>query len=483
MKTNNRNIFLPIIAVALFSHFSISSFAQNTFESIFQLVNEPHRAVCLVEGSDKSFIVAGDINSGTQAPVCKVDSSGILIWDKFISQGFGAFTDVVCLSSGNLLVAGYNWLETGVEESSLTKLTSNGDSVWMKKFVYGTQTKFTKMVYTSNHDIALSCEVLLAGSNRKIMLISADTAGLVQWEANVIENDTNNLYFFNSLIQLPDSSFFLAGGYKYSVFKNKPLMARVSSAGELLYTRVHELPWPEGSASVYGVCPDGKGNVMSCARFYPTSGGSSGIWMIKTNPSGDTLWTKTIAGEGPLYYPKAVTLCSDGGFAVAGRCFSNQMPDPFVDRAFIMRLDSLANVLWVKTYSPDKRGFLYDITETPDRGFAATGCLSMNSLDYGIYLVKTDTAGLITSTWQPGAVADRLTVSPNPVADVCRVTLPEGCRQLTLLTLQGQTLSTFNTTGKSTLELSTNWLPAGLYLLRAETSTMRTTEKIVKYAR
>jgi hypothetical protein len=66
------------------------------------------------------------------------------------------------------------------------------------------------------------------------------------------------------------------------------------------------------------------------------------------------------------------------------------------------------------------------------------------------------------------------------VADVCRVTLPHGCSQLNLLTLQGQTLLTINTTGKSTLELSTNWLPAGLYLLRAETNNFSLVEKLLK---
>ncbi|MDD2963103.1 MAG: T9SS type A sorting domain-containing protein [Bacteroidales bacterium] len=314
-------------------------------------------------------------------------------------------------------------------------------------------------------------------------LISIDTTGEVLWESIVIENDTSYNYSTFGLLQLPDSSFFMSGSYHYSDYTYKPFMARVSSSGELLYTRVHELPWPEGSAIVYGICSDGRGNVMNCAEFRPTLSVNQGIWMIKTNADGDTLWTKTIANEGTAYWPFSVALCRDGGYAVAGWYSTELTPTTAEWGAFIMRTDSLANPLWARTYASDKNGCFYEIIEASDHGLAATGVASPSPGHQAFYLVKTDTAGLITSTWQPGAVADRLTVSPNPVADVCHVTLPQGCRQLTLLTLQGQTLSTFNTTGKSTLELSTNWLPAGLYLLRAETSTMRTTEKIVKYAR
>ena len=272
----------------------------------------------------------------------------------------------------------------------------------------------------------------------------------------------------------------MSGSYHYSDYNYKPFMARVSATGELLYTRVHELPWPEGSAMVNSICPDGNGNVMNCAVFTPNPVAMNGIWMIKTNPNGDTLWTKTITLEGTSYGPMSVTLCSDGGYTVAGNYYANFTPTSVESGAFIMRTDSLANPLWTRTYASDKNGFFYEIIEASDQGLAATGVASPSPGHQAFYLVKTDTAGLITSTWQPGAVADRLTVSPNPVADVCRVTLPQGCRQLTLLTLQGQTLLTINTTGKSTLELSTNWLPAGLYLLRAETNNFSLVEKLLK---
>ena len=360
------------------------------------------------------------------------------------------------------------------------KLDSDGDSLWSKKYFYDYGTLFRNFIISNDNHLTISCDINYPAYSWTMKLISIDTTGEILWESIVIENDTSYNYSTFGLLQLPDSSFFMNGSYQYSDYNYKPFMARVSATGELLYTRVHELPWPEGSAMVNSICPDGNGNVMNCAVFTPNPVAMNGIWMIKTNPNGDTLWTKTITLEGTSYGPMSVTLCSDGGYTVAGNYYANFTPTSVESGAFIMRTDSLANPLWTRTYASDKNGFFYEIIEASDQGLAATGVASPSPGHQAFYLVKTDTAGLITSTWQPGAVADGLTVSPNPVADVCRVTLPHGCRQLNLLTLQGQTLLTINTTGKSTLELSTNWLPAGLYLLRAETNNFSLIEKLLK---
>ena len=70
-----------------------------------------------------------------------------------------------------------------------------------------------------------------------------------------------------------------------------------------------------------------------------------------------------------------------------------------------------------------------------------------------------------------------ITVSPNPATDRCTVTA-EGLQHVTLLNLAGQTLMAGNATdGHCSLSLGA--LPAGLYLLRAETTSGPSVQKLI----
>lgn len=146
---------------------------------------------------------------------------------------------------------------------------------------------------------------------------------------------------------------------------------KLSRDGEIEWFRLYEPP-PTGSGVSIHQTPD-RGYFVGGQVYVPGSRDSAGLYIIRTDERGDTLWTRAFYGYGNSVanggYPTA-----DGGFAICGASF-----DPLVGTigGYIARVDSVGNQLWDRYYYPgdltDSSCYLRQIVQTPDRGFAVVG--------------------------------------------------------------------------------------------------------------
>ncbi len=146
------------------------------------------------------------------------------------------------------------------------------------------------------------------------------------------------------------------------------------------------------------------------------AGDSAGdYWIIKLNSAGDLMWEKSYGGSGGdfAYYIHQTT---DKGYIVAGSSSSNDgdvtgnHPDnlgyPSIDY-WILRLDSVGNLIWEKSFGGKKDDAAKCVRQTNDGGFIVTGSAHSNNGDvsgnhgngnYDIWVVKLDTNGNLA--WQ-----------------------------------------------------------------------------------
>ena len=112
--------------------------------------------------------------------------------------------------------------------------------------------------------------------------------------------------------------------------------------------------------------------------------GDKDVWLLKTDSLGDTLWTKTYGGAG-WDEGWGVQQTADGGYIVVGE--SNR-------DVYLIKTDSLGDTLWTKTYgsnSTDEMG--YSVQQTSDGGYIIAGEIGIPTIEWDIYLVKTDSLG------------------------------------------------------------------------------------------
>lgn len=110
------------------------------------------------------------------------------------------------------------------------------------------------------------------------------------------------------------------------------------------------------------------------------------IFLCKLNAIGDTLWTKTYGGD--LQDAFSSIGKAPGGFIISGetRSFGTQ-----ITAAYLIRTDSLGNLIWSKTYGGEDWSYFSSVKHTSDNGFIACGRKDTD----GFYIVKTDSSGSI----------------------------------------------------------------------------------------
>lgn len=129
-----------------------------------------------------------------------------------------------------------------------------------------------------------------------------------------------------------------------------------------------------------------------------TSFGSGGrdILAVRTNSTGDTLWTKTFGGAFDNEYGFCVQQTSDLGFIISGVASS------FFDASgdiYIIKLSEQGNTLWTRTYGGNGYEWGSYIEQTSDDGYIIVGQTpAFGAGGFDAYLVKLNSDGSIAWT-------------------------------------------------------------------------------------
>jgi len=111
--------------------------------------------------------------------------------------------------------------------------------------------------------------------------------------------------------------------------------------------------------------------------------GAADLWIIKISPTGNLLWEKTIGGSS-FDVGRSISKTQDDGFVVTGSSRSadgNLSTNQGQNDAWILKLDSSANILWQKTIGGSGIDFTYDAIELDNKNIIAVGESSSNNGD------------------------------------------------------------------------------------------------------
>jgi hypothetical protein len=109
----------------------------------------------------------------------------------------------------------------------------------------------------------------------------------------------------------------------------------------------------------------------------------SDIWLVKTNHEGDTLWTK-IYDSGGWDYGSYVQQTLDDGYIITGsKRFQGN-----VDSVWLIKTDVSGNTLWSRSFGGGNYNFGFTARQAVDKGYV----IGANN-DNGARLIKTDSTG------------------------------------------------------------------------------------------
>jgi hypothetical protein len=175
---------------------------------------------------------------------------------------------------------------------------------------------------------------------------------------------------------------------------------KTNQLGDTVFTKVYNKPRYNIDGTKFLKTKWGyllAGNEFDLKRYIESSYGSY-LKLWKINEFGDTISTHNYNIQNGNDYAVKIITTSDGGFAILGQT-CNQIQSDKKCNYYLMKLDSLGNKQWFKIYKQSNTSFENpnSIIQLPDGTFYLFGQSTLNSI-MKWFLVKTDSVGNLL--WQ-----------------------------------------------------------------------------------
>jgi hypothetical protein len=227
-----------------------------------------------------------------------------------------------------------------------------------------------------------------------INIAEAQTPPGIEWQIAI---GGTSVEYAKKVLHTSDGGYIVAGESGSNTYADKTepniggldfWLVRLNSAGETLWDRT--IGGTSGDYVRGLVATADGGYVIGGYSESDISGhkteasrGGYDFWVVKVDADGYVLWDKTIGGNLDDYM-YAMDITPDGGFILAGSSKSDisgekTEPNMGVTDVWVVRLDSVGNILWDKTIGGDDLDTFYDINAISDTHFIGGGKSASNS--------------------------------------------------------------------------------------------------------
>lgn len=203
-------------------------------------------------------------------------------------------------------------------------------------------------------------------------------------------------------LQDTDGGYVLVGDvFSWETVDYDIWLVKTNGNGDSLWSRTFSGPRRDHCSSIQQTT-DGGYVLAGDTRSF--GAGENDFWLIKTDSTGDSLWSRTYGGEDAEIF-EAVLQTTDGGFMMAGETFSYGSGNSDV---WFVKTNASGDSLWSRTYGGSDWEDCHSLQPTTDGGYILAGSVTSSNIYYNMLLIKTDSEGnqIWTRTVDTG-VSDR----------------------------------------------------------------------------
>ena len=432
--------------------------------------------------SDGGFIIAGGTGAGNpDVYLIKTNSSGDTLWTKT----FGGINDEGCsvqqTQDGGFIIAGYTGTYgAGSYDAYLIRTDSSGNTLWTKTFG-GTNQDFGRSIQQTEDGgfILVGTTSSFGAGYRNVYLIKTDSSGDTIWTKTFGGTGDCGGY---SVQQTKDSGFIIAGYTgTFGTDSADVYLIKTDSSGDTLWTRTYGGTKEDESYSVQQTNDNG-----FIITGWTNSFGAGGrdIYLIRTNFSGDTLWTKTFGSTGEDY-GHSVQQTQDNGFIITGDIFSSGTDGG----VYLIRTDSSGDTLWTKTFGGTNDAWGESVQQTEDGGFIVAGAIwsfGAGHNDYDVYLIRLGKEVGVEETSNIKTQNAKIEIWQNPFikSTIIKYQIPVRTRViLSVYDISGSCVKTLingeKPAGSYNITLTSKELKTGVYFVRLTAGTFKETKKLI----
>ncbi len=214
----------------------------------------------------------------------------------------------------------------------------------------------------------------------RLVLIKTDSLGQVEWDKFMGSGANENVG--NSIEQTTDTGYIITGyttlmGYAANVY-----LVKTNPNGDTLWTKHYGASGFEAGYDVHQTF-DG-GFIIAASKDTTT-------WLLKTDSNGDTVWTKSFIPLGCI----SAAAYSVWQTADSGYVFTGVVIHPTTgNEVYVVRTDKSGDTLWTRMYGGAFAERGQSVQQCEDGGFVVAGYTwSFGAGNYDVWLIRTDANG------------------------------------------------------------------------------------------
>jgi hypothetical protein len=280
-------------------------------------------------------------------------------------------------------------LGAGNEDMWLVKTDAWGDTVWTRTYG-GTGEDYAYAVRQTVDGgwIVVGWTDSFGGGGYDVWLLKVDAVGDTVWTRTY---DTGANEKATYVQQTADTGYVIAAQTNATGAGGQDLwLIKTDSLGDTLWTRVLGGPgqdWPTYVVQTFD------GGYILAGRIESPIPRYIDVWLVKTDVSGDTVWTRSYGGEG-VDWGVSVEQTADSGYVVGAWSSSFAGPPNYLADAWILKIDAEGDTLWTRTYGGSGSDQACRVQQTADGGYIIVGVSdSYGAGGFDAWLIKTTALG------------------------------------------------------------------------------------------
>lgn len=348
-------------------------------------------AKAVIQTSDSGYVFTGESSGGML--IVKTDSNGELIWEINNPGSWTFGEDLVESEDGYLIIGALRGAPLLPSTSTrILKVDFNGNTIFYD--YYPNDDSFWhpsySVVKTNDNGYALT------GNYDNIL---DSTPGILKLNENCEPQyclyPPTELFNFQSegrsILSTSTGSFIVAGFAEeaYPSDSTDVFIYKADSLGNIEWKVSYGDSLLNDRA--YTVLSTGDNEYLISGYTESYGAGGKDAWLIKTDSLGNEIWNKTYGGASDDYcYSMDKTL--DGNYVLVGSTasFGDGMQD-----VWLIKVDPDGNELWSKTYGDEPDDVGYSVKSTFDGGYIIAGYTeSSGGGGKDAWLIKTDEVGV-----------------------------------------------------------------------------------------
>jgi hypothetical protein len=309
------------------------------------------------------------------------------LWTRTFGGFFNDYGNSVDISpDGGYIVAGETYSPTsGSYDIYLIKITAEGDTLWSRTYG-GANSEYGRcVIQTSDSGFAVVGETRSFGAGSyDIYFLKTDAAGDTNW-AKTYGGDQYEEG--RSVFQTSDGGYIIAGNTRsFGNGADDVYLIKTNPAGDTIWTRTFggaDFDWGNS------VHQSSDGGFIVTGGTFSYGAGESDIYILKTDAEGNLLWTG-IYGDTLSDIGYSVQQTIDSGYIIAGTVYSNENRI----NGTLIKINNSGDTLWTRTYGGTDLEQVFCARQTVDLGFILAGSSELyGSVNKDLYIIKTDSLG------------------------------------------------------------------------------------------